>query len=197
MKKRKISTLVLMSVLTVGFYSWYWIYETRREMVAKGYSITSFFAYTLAIFFIGVFILFLGIGAAAEDSISNSSLGQIKSVIIGAAIVGTLIEIWFFISYSRAVEKTTNGKLKLNTIVAIAILSNLVVLGLNKLQVGIFATGLGAATFPAIVQYYFNQLPENPQPQQSSINQSTSVVPPIQPNPPNPQTPNSSSSSSV
>jgi hypothetical protein len=132
MKQRNILTLILLNIVTIGFYSIYWLYDTRKEMVAKGQNIPSFgwliwpWLIWGASFFIPVLA---GDGPTASILLAVSLLGYF-------AIIG--IYLWWFWPYSKAVDVVTDNRLE-----AVAAYILIILLG----SIGFL-----------IVQYYFNRV---------------------------------------
>jgi Domain of unknown function (DUF4234) len=120
MKKRSVAAVIILSLVTFGIYYMVWVYKTRKEMVAKGQSIPTFwllFAPVLILVLIGFlqfFVRFVLSQSASPDAGPNDALYRGVSVFSSLAGVLAVLAIfpatiYFFYKYCKAVEAVTRG----------------------------------------------------------------------------------------
>jgi hypothetical protein len=151
MKKRNLAVIVILGIVTLGFYDLYWTYVTRKEMVARGARIPSFWWLASPVILLTIItgILFglnFTVRNGSADTVNSAIvIFNIVSVLAGAGAVLVIIPyaIYWYYQYSKAVEWLTQGRLAAGNSLAILILTY------------IFNVGF---VWPAIVQNYFNEL---------------------------------------
>jgi hypothetical protein len=151
MKNRNIAFVIIMGIVTLGFYDVYWCFSTRSELVRKRQDVPSPWIVLLPLLgFVGVAILEVLVryaisGNPAEPPSSFERAVNGISVLIGmVSVLGIIpMTIYWTWRYSAAVEKVTKGELTAGFNFALAIL--LAVFG-------------GSVVWPAINQYQFNKL---------------------------------------
>lgn len=174
MKQRKLAFVIILGLITLGFYDLYWLFSTRGEMVAKGHKVLSLWRALL--------YPLIGIAAAILIAVFGSSLGHgLTSTLIVVVLIFLSVIAWivlwirFLASYCRAAEQITNNDLAYNYGFWMGIL------------LYIFRVGF---IWEAIVQYHFNRL-GTPAPVVPQAYSPTPIPsPPTTPLPPaNPQPP--------
>lgn len=151
MKQRNVGMVIFLSFITLGIYTLYWMYDTRKELMARGakdipsvWILIAPVVVTLLLLFM-LFILLLG----------SSSPGQSYSlqwVILGLFyFLSTLVwmGLWIFwiYKYSQAVDMVTRSQTSFMLSFG---------LGLALFLVGVFFV------WPGIIQDGFNKVAEGP-----------------------------------
>jgi hypothetical protein len=132
MKKQSLWVFIGLNLITLGFYSVYWLYITRKEMVAAGAHVPSFgwLVWPWVAMFAAVFL-----GAFVPQ---GENILMILALVLYLAVFG--IYMWWFWPYSKAVEQVTGNQLE-----AIAAYVLIIFLG----SIGF-----------VVIQYFFNKIPE-------------------------------------
>lgn len=155
MTQRSVPKIIILSFLTLGIYTLFWLRDTRREMVAQGQrvpSIAFIFAPFLALIVIGVlqFMVHYALSSSVNTgSDAATKLVNVASILVGlVAILGVLpITLWWMYQYCRSVEIVTDGK---------------VTFGLAYfLFIGTALLGF-SFVWPGIIQDGFNRSPATP-----------------------------------
>src|SRR5579864_8428791 len=106
MKQRKLAFVIIIGLLTLGIYDLYWLIMTRKEMIAKGYSLPSLWR---AILYPMLGII-AGITLDITSAGGNAAILNIVSilVILGGFIAAIVFGIRFLAAYCRIAEEITN-----------------------------------------------------------------------------------------
>jgi len=152
MQKRSLGQMILYSVITLGIYQIFWLYYTKREMVAKGYKIPPFkllFLPLLALLAI-IPLQFLSLmnSAGNSDASGATILITVVSLFLGIIFLIAIIPItlyWYY-KYCQAVALVTKDELTFATSYALFIV-------LSVLSVSF--------VWPFIVQESFNKVTDD------------------------------------
>lgn len=116
MPRRSLLTMIILSIITLGFYQIYWTYKTRQELVGQKQDVPPFkllMAPILAILAVGLVTLIVHLATNQSDSGGSNVVVNVLAVIVGILAVLTIIPIslyWFY-KYCKAVEGVTEGDL--------------------------------------------------------------------------------------
>jgi hypothetical protein len=149
MKRRSILKMLLLTIVTLGFYDLYWIWSTRQELVAKGQRVPRFIILLVPILMLIVVFPLLFIGMALTPG--GFTYGNDNAIInvlvvifgIGGVLAILVVGLWWFYKYCKAAEVVTNQDMTFEVSYVLLILTNLINVG--------FA-------WPLFVQYHFNKL---------------------------------------
>jgi NADH:ubiquinone oxidoreductase subunit 5 (subunit L)/multisubunit Na+/H+ antiporter MnhA subunit len=152
MKRRNLAFVIIVSIITLGIYSVYWLVQTRKELVRKGQDVPSLWIVFAPLLSLIIVALAQVIVHLMLDN-SNPSSGAIEavnavSVIIGIiSVIGVIPMIFYWTwKYCVAVENVTDRALSTVINFVFAIILTLIGVGF---------------VWPMINQYYFNQLSED------------------------------------
>jgi hypothetical protein len=148
MKQRSIAAVIILGLVTLNLYDIYWIWATRKELVARGAKIPPFwwlFLPLIAMF--GIVLVQFGLRyalAAGGDSPAGTIINAL-SIGIGVLLLFLMIPLAYYWAYRycQAVDWITKGKLNTGQAFALLIVTN------------IFSVGF---VWPGIVQSHFNDL---------------------------------------
>jgi hypothetical protein len=137
MKRRGLLFIFFISIVTLGIYDIYWLFSTRDELVRKGYRIPTpwlMAAPLLGLVFVAILelIIHFAIDSKSGDGGLFVTVANLVSVTIGilsvtAIIPATIYWLWL---YCKAVEYVTKGALGAGFNIFLAILMNLLWLGI-------------------------------------------------------------------
>jgi hypothetical protein len=162
MTNRSVPKIIILSLITFGIYSLFWLRATRREMVAQGQQVPSIwliFAPLLLIIAVG----FLQFGAHFALSSSVDASGNVATKLINIlsllagviAIIGVLpVTLWWMYKYCKSVEVVTGGKLTFG--LSYGLFLGMAFLGFSFVWPGIIQDGFNRAAGSPI------QLPPSP-----------------------------------
>jgi len=147
MKKRNLVFMIVMSVITLGIYTIYWLYATRKELVAKGAKIPPLVVALLPALGLLAIALLQVMVSASSDGQTIRTFVNIIAVLLGlASLIGLFIlPVYWWHQYSKGVDKVTNGKISFDLSFW---------LGIILFFVGLFFL---PAIMPAILQNEFNK----------------------------------------
>lgn len=154
MKHRNPLAVVALSIVTIGIYDLYWLYDTKKELNAKTQQhVPSILWLILSplVIIIGYIILFSSTtatvtpattnynGATVVTSGSSTASGALNTrgvigigvTFIGGLIVFTVSLVWFY-KYSKAVNQYTSGKM--STAVSFLLLWIVHLIGIGLIQ---------------------------------------------------------------
>jgi hypothetical protein len=134
MKYRSLGKMLLLSIVTLTIYQIFWLYNTKKELVASGGHIPAFkwlLAPYIAMLLILIFgLVTLGLGS---DASSDSVNGLLWFVLIIPISVTVLIyygvALWWFVHYCKAAEQVTKGEMSFKLSYVLAIVLSLINLG--------------------------------------------------------------------
>ena len=148
MKNRSLVTMLLLTIVTLGIYQLYWLYDTQRELRAKNYNVPSIlilFAPYLAL--IGIILLNIIINfvfSTTDGGTTSPGILGLLSLIIGVVAFIALVPValyWYY-RYCKAIELVTDGTFPFDmSYLSIILLS---IFGVNFV-------------WPFFVQYYLNR----------------------------------------
>lgn len=149
MQTRSIPKMLLLTIVTLGFYQLYWLYKTRQEMVARGIRIPPFLVLFLPILSLLVVAIVSFVTRFVLSTVSESSSFPFIDllIVIGGVVAFSLlipIALYWFYKYCKAVESVTDGLFQFDMNYFMLILLSLF--------------GL-AFIWPFVVQSYFNRIP--------------------------------------
>jgi hypothetical protein len=140
MKKRSIPAVILLSLITIGIYSLYWLIATRRELITRGGKIPSIYLlFSPFILLLGVAILqliallVLSTHMSADTISTPTGSGLFEALTIGLgvliAITAIPITIYWIYRYCQAAEAVTKGRVSAGLSFTICIILNMAGLG--------------------------------------------------------------------
>ena len=155
MRYRPVLVVILLSIVTLGLYTLFWLYYTRKEMVAHGQRIPPIWL-LLAPFLLLVLIAVLqflsafvlntvnGDTLTASHGVLGTLINVVSLLAALAAVFGFLpIAIYWFYRYCQAIEAVTHKGLLAGESIALLII------------LSIFGVGF---VWPGIVQNSFNRI---------------------------------------
>jgi membrane protease YdiL (CAAX protease family) len=201
MKHRNIVTVIILSLITLGIYDLYWLASTKKELNAR----TRVHVPTLWLLFSPILLFLPMIIILLATRGIDQSVTTIISIVLGIVVVigVTVVPVYWFLKYSKAVSEYTNGTIEtaiaflllwLLRFVGIAVIqdkfNNMVAAGGASAVVGVpaFAASTPTPAVSAVAQQLANPAPQF----QSPVKPVNPSVPqqPSQPVPPNdPQAP--------
>jgi cytochrome c biogenesis protein CcdA len=201
MKHRNIVTVIILSLITLGIYDLYWLASTKKELNAH----TKIHVPTLWLLFSPILLLLPMTIILLATRGADQSVAAIISIVLGIFIVigVTVVPVYWFLKYSKAVSEYTNGTIEtaiaflllwLLRFVGIAVIqdkfNDMVAAGGAPAVVGVpaFAAPTPTTAVSAVAQQLANPAPQF----QPPVNPVDPLAPqqPSQPVPPNgPQTP--------
>lgn len=172
MKRRSLGQMIVLTIVTLGIYQIFWLYNTKQEMNSLGQKVppltlllAPYFA-TLAVVAAQFFVHF--VLNTVQGGSGGSAIVNLISVIIGVLVAIAIIpiSIYWLVKYCQAVEVVTNRELNFGT--SFILWFVLILFGFSYI-------------WPFIVQNSFNKVaggvpPESP----------VGSVPPTSPVPPAP-----------
>lgn len=147
MKNRSVAKVILLSLITLGIYTLFWLNATRKELIEHGQKVPPL-KILLAPFIvlIGVPILQIIVHFSITDNGSGSpdlaSSLNILSLAIGGGVmlVFVPVAVWWFYKYCSAVEVITDGQTSLSF--SLCLIIGLTFFGLSFVWPGIIQDGL-------------------------------------------------------
>lgn len=119
MKKRNIAAVMIYGFITLGIYDLVWLYKTRKEMIARGARIPSFYLLFTPILAAAAALILLVVVSLAQSTDSavdttQTTMSALSIVVMIVAVLATLASIpivfyWLY-KYSEAVEHVTRGQ---------------------------------------------------------------------------------------
>lgn len=119
MKQRSIVKLALLSLVTLSIYAAYWLYDTRRELTAKGLNVPPFLwlglPYTLSIGGIIIALIINVIGVVTSDGFPIDGavehfMNFIAVEIIITGMLAVMIGAFWLYKYLQAAKIATDGQ---------------------------------------------------------------------------------------
>ncbi|HTE58139.1 MAG TPA: DUF4234 domain-containing protein [Verrucomicrobiae bacterium] len=145
MKYRNPVIVILLSIITLGIYILYWLYDTRKEMVQKGIKLPAVWvllvpipvsiAHVLLTSFVSLFLN----EASGAYHLVNLVLFPILATLVVCSIIP--LTLWWVWKYCAGVQAATNGHLTRGAAYKVFCL--------------LFLFGIGFL-WPMIIQNYFN-----------------------------------------
>lgn len=148
MPRRSLPLMILLSIVTLGFYQLYWVYKTRQELVSQEQDVPPF-KLLLAPILIFLVLIPLQIVAQLTRNDSGNTAVNIFSVIFGilALLIMVPLGLYWFYKYCKAVEAVTEGDMTFG------------------ISYGLFIAGVFFGVsflWPFLIQYSFNKLSDTP-----------------------------------
>lgn len=106
-KRRNIIFVLVMSLITLGIYSLYWIYMTRKELVQASGNPKSIPSFWILLAPILLLTILVGVAFAVTDSATTNGIVNVLGII---GVIGVIvIPLWWFYRYSVTASKVTHG----------------------------------------------------------------------------------------
>jgi len=185
MKHREVWKVIVFGIITLGIYDIYWLYSTRKEMVALGQKIPRLIILFLPIIALLATALIQFIAGLASGSASVNgdmtrgvpAVVNIITILLGVlSVIGMIvISIYWFYQYSKAVYMVTAGQVSIGLSMGLLILLNAVNVGF--VWCAIIQDGLNKVGQPSPVG-------QPVQPVAAGFTPPTNPMPPTDPTPP-------------
>lgn len=111
MKKRNPAAVLLLPIVTLGIYVIYWLYATRKELIARTgdrYSIPPVSLLFAPLLLIVTMVIFLF--ALSDSNPADTTATLIALLVVITAVLAILIlPLWWFWKYSQAVVSVVKG----------------------------------------------------------------------------------------
>jgi hypothetical protein len=111
MKKRNPAAVLLLPFVTLGIYMVYWLYATRKEIVARNNNPNSIppviVLFAPVLLLIALFFAIIMIAWNDDGTAANNLLIMFLAIIGFAAIA--IVPLWWFWRYCKTVAETTRG----------------------------------------------------------------------------------------
>ncbi|MBP9852513.1 MAG: hypothetical protein QG629_95 [Patescibacteria group bacterium] len=119
MKQRSVTSVVLLTIFTLGIYSLFWLYYTKKDLTRLGYKIPSMwmlFAPMLTIF--ALFLIAGAVGAFDTSFTSASNYSAVYAVLMLCVIplyfFATFYPLYWYYQYCKAASLATQGRAALD-----------------------------------------------------------------------------------
>lgn len=155
MTQREPWKVVVFGIITLGIYDIFWLYSTRKEMVALGQQIPRviwlFLPYIVFLALLVVQMVMLGVLSDASRSSTGFNILNVVILIGEIIAIFASIPVWlyWFYKYSQAIAAMTRNKMPFGMAYGLSILFS--VYGLSSVWAG-------------MIQYEFNSISPDPKP---------------------------------
>ena len=151
MKNLSVIKVIILSLITLGIYTLFWLRDTRKELVDRGQNVPPVKVILAPVLVLFVVILLQFVAhTALQNNVANKGLNFL-SVLIGPIVVIAILPltVWWYYKYCKAIEVVTQGQTSLT--VSLGLLVVLSIFGFSFV-------------WPGIIQDGFNRLSATPAP---------------------------------
>ncbi|HET8709031.1 MAG TPA: DUF4234 domain-containing protein [Candidatus Saccharimonadales bacterium] len=167
MKKRSVGLVIVLSIITLGIYTLFWLFDTKEEMNARGAKIPPLKLLFLPLLGLAAIILLELIANGVDGQESSRKSFNIMAALVGVFSIGAMliIPLYWYYKYCRGIELATRGQTTFGTSYLLWIVLSFV--GVGFVWPGIIQSGFNTADSvgPANPNYPpspYNNPPQSP-----------------------------------